>query len=54
MRELTRATTIWLSAETFLSETLALVTDELEDLVARYREWDTEVDPISWTGKRPI
>ncbi len=25
----------------FLSETLALVTDELEDLVARYREWDT-------------
>ena len=25
----------------FLSKTLALVTDELEDLVARYREWDT-------------
>ena len=26
----------------FLSKTLALVTDELEDLVARYREWDTK------------
>ena len=28
-------------SETFLRETFALVKDDLEDLVARYKEWDT-------------